>query len=495
VDDDCDGDTDEGVQLSFFADADGDGFGDPSQTTMACSAPAGFVSNGDDCDDTNFNINPSATEVCNGVDDDCDGIFETLDLVVDAGNDVAVCNGESAQLNATAAGGDGSYSFTWSPAQVLNDAAIPDPIASPGGSLSLEVTVTDGFGCSATDGLDFTVNALPIAEAGADAVFCENGPGALLDASSSQGADPLSFDWSNPVYLNAAGIASPLASPPNDTVFVLTVTDANGCSGMDTVLVFKRNAPDALVESNSPICTNEDLELGEVGGGAVAWAWTSPSGALLGGQFPVVQHALVEEGFYSLVITDANGCRDTSAFTVALSAGVAFAANFLTANVACEGDTVHFIEISQTTTLPDAFAWDFGDGSSSSERDPAHVYADAGSYLVSVVVSEGGCDNFSVEKEISINNCRPSGGEDGFLSYRISPNVSNGKFRLEVEMVERGDLLIEIVDLNGKVWQQLRRKDIIKMDETMTLTEPGVYFVSLRTVQGQKVLKVLVVRA
>ncbi|HEX6846813.1 MAG TPA: MopE-related protein [Chitinophagaceae bacterium] len=73
VDDDCDGQVDEGVTTTFYRDLDGDGFGNPAVTQQACSAPAGYVVNNTDCNDNNATIYPGATEVCNGVDDDCDG--------------------------------------------------------------------------------------------------------------------------------------------------------------------------------------------------------------------------------------------------------------------------------------------------------------------------------------------------------------------------------------------------------------------------------------
>ncbi len=72
IDDDCDTQTDEGVTNTYYADTDGDGFGDPAVTTQACSLPMGYVTDNTDCDDGNMNVNPGATEVCNGVDDDCD---------------------------------------------------------------------------------------------------------------------------------------------------------------------------------------------------------------------------------------------------------------------------------------------------------------------------------------------------------------------------------------------------------------------------------------
>ena len=90
LDDNCDGNVDEGVQLTFFTDADDDGFGDPNVTQLACTAPTGFVSDNTDCDDGNNQINSAATEVCNGVDDNCDGNIDEgvqLTFFADADDD------------------------------------------------------------------------------------------------------------------------------------------------------------------------------------------------------------------------------------------------------------------------------------------------------------------------------------------------------------------------------------------------------------------------
>jgi hypothetical protein len=73
IDDDCDGQIDEGVKNTYYRDADGDGYGNASVSTEACSAPTGYVSDHTDCDDANAAVNPGATEVYNGIDDDCDG--------------------------------------------------------------------------------------------------------------------------------------------------------------------------------------------------------------------------------------------------------------------------------------------------------------------------------------------------------------------------------------------------------------------------------------
>jgi hypothetical protein len=76
ADNDCDGKTDEPSATdaeTYYADADGDGYGTASYTTAACEAPTGYVDNDDDCDDADADSHPGGEEVCDGADNDCDG--------------------------------------------------------------------------------------------------------------------------------------------------------------------------------------------------------------------------------------------------------------------------------------------------------------------------------------------------------------------------------------------------------------------------------------
>jgi hypothetical protein len=75
IDNNCNGQTDENGNTTFYADNDNDGFGNPNITIVACNAPSGYVSNNGDCNDNNSNINPGAVEIPgNGIDEDCDGV-------------------------------------------------------------------------------------------------------------------------------------------------------------------------------------------------------------------------------------------------------------------------------------------------------------------------------------------------------------------------------------------------------------------------------------
>lgn len=72
-DNNCDGNIDEGVVTAFYADDDNDGFGNPGTLINSCTQPSGYVTNDNDCDDNNSALNPSAVEVCDNIDNNCNG--------------------------------------------------------------------------------------------------------------------------------------------------------------------------------------------------------------------------------------------------------------------------------------------------------------------------------------------------------------------------------------------------------------------------------------
>jgi len=78
VDNDCDArvDADADDARTVYADLDEDGFGDPGNPLDACEAPDGYLGDASDCDDGAASVNPDGVEVCNGVDDDCNGAVD-----------------------------------------------------------------------------------------------------------------------------------------------------------------------------------------------------------------------------------------------------------------------------------------------------------------------------------------------------------------------------------------------------------------------------------
>jgi len=83
LDNDCNGDVDDAATdaATWYVDDDGDGYGaaGTSDTMQACDQPAGYAATTDDCADDDFTVSPVAVELCDSVDNDCDGLTDIDD--------------------------------------------------------------------------------------------------------------------------------------------------------------------------------------------------------------------------------------------------------------------------------------------------------------------------------------------------------------------------------------------------------------------------------
>jgi len=82
VDNDCDGtiDNDDAIDaVTWYGDADGDGYGATTFVEVACDPPSLYVDNAEDCDDLDPSSYPGATELCDDADNDCDGTVDNTD--------------------------------------------------------------------------------------------------------------------------------------------------------------------------------------------------------------------------------------------------------------------------------------------------------------------------------------------------------------------------------------------------------------------------------
>lgn len=82
LDDNCNGETDEGERIYLMADHDGDGYGvlNADDTLIGCVPPEGFTTLEGDCNDGDGAVHPTATELCNLIDDDCNHYVDDGDV-------------------------------------------------------------------------------------------------------------------------------------------------------------------------------------------------------------------------------------------------------------------------------------------------------------------------------------------------------------------------------------------------------------------------------
>lgn len=151
IDDDCNGDPDNGMATRLlYPDGDGDGHGDGDGDSMlACPPVAGFAERFDDCDDSDPNVSPTAKEVCNGKDDNCDRRID---------NDAVTICGVGACASAPIPGCNMPCTPGTPTAEVCNqidddcDGTVDNSCTSgpvpPGGGVAVDGPVEDSGGCS-----------------------------------------------------------------------------------------------------------------------------------------------------------------------------------------------------------------------------------------------------------------------------------------------------------------------------------------------------------
>jgi hypothetical protein len=153
IDNDCDDRVDDGdptldvtTAPSWYLDDDGDSFGDPAVFEIQCLAPAPvFVLNADDCDDADVDVNPTAEEVCNRFDDDCDQRIDDSDSDIDPDTQSTWYRDGDGDGSGDAADTKLACWQPWFYVDNTEDCDDEDPILGPPAPWVLDGD-TDGFG-------------------------------------------------------------------------------------------------------------------------------------------------------------------------------------------------------------------------------------------------------------------------------------------------------------------------------------------------------------
>jgi hypothetical protein len=222
--------------------------------------------------------------------------------VVSAGADASLCTGDTIQLTSS---GDGIY--RWSPSTGLSCTDCPQPRAFPKATTTYHLLVTNSSGCSAVDSVTVTVNPLPVADAGRDTILC-SGADARLRASGGT-----SYAWSPAGGLSCTDCPDPVARPQVTTTYAVTVSNASGCSAIDSVKVTVLDLLQANAGADTTICSGESVRLEASDG--TAWQW-SPSVGLNCTDCRTPIASPLTTTTYHLVVTNAGGCSARDSVTV-----------------------------------------------------------------------------------------------------------------------------------------------------------------------------------
>ena len=332
----------------------------------------------------NTTYNVTLTDANNCVSTDNVTVDVVVALPVDAGPDVTVCSGETVQLN-----GSGAVNYSWDPNTGLNNPLIADPVFNGTTTTILELTGTDGAGCSATDQITITVNQTPVAnmiiDGGND--HCDGNP-VNFDASTSTGTiNTYLFDFGDQIVPpnTTSSLIAPsfLYAGPSDYTVSLVV-DNGTCA--DTTVEVVSVHPDPIADFSfvSP-CAGEAFDLTEessvVGDVLTTFVWDFGNGVYSGEQSP--NHSFVGDGTFNveLIVGTAGGCFDT--IVQAVEVKLTPILNFSVAD-ACIGAPSVFDNQSTPNDGTVVYNWALGDGNVSVDFLPFHTYASLGTYGVTL---------------------------------------------------------------------------------------------------------------
>lgn len=183
---------------------------------------------------------------------------------------------------------------------------------STAGTYTITLQACNGNGCNTTT--QTVTVAQPVASAGADVSVC-GGSSTTLSAGGG-GA----YQWQPASGLNCSSCQSPVATPAATTIYTVTVTDVNGCSASDAVVVTVFNV-NADAGANQMLCMGYSTTLNASGG--VTYSWTpADSLSCTTCASPVASPTVTTT--YTVTVTDINGCTatDTVQVTVNICTGI-----------------------------------------------------------------------------------------------------------------------------------------------------------------------------
>jgi len=303
--------------------------------------------------------------------------------VANAGSNATVCAGTSVSIGATAVTGD-TYSWTSSPTDAsITSTTSSNPTVTPTSTTSYTLTETiTSTGCSLSNPVTITVNALPAAAAGVNSTICA-GQSASIGGAAVSGS---SYTWvSNPSGFSTTA-SSASVSPATTTAYTITETNSNSCVASNSVTVTVNALPAALVASSSSICPGNTVSIGGTAVTGSSYSWVSnPTGFSSTSSNPSVSPTSTTS--YTLTEINANSCSASNSLTITVNPIPS--ANAGSPATICAGNS---IQIGGSAVLGNTYAWTATSGFTSTSSNPVVIPSTTTTYTLVESVSSG-CSN------------------------------------------------------------------------------------------------------
>ena len=231
----------------------------------------------------------------------------------------AVCSASSGNSASVPDAGPGA-SYAWTIANGIVTAGLGTNsitfTAGTSGSVTIDVTVTTGDGCSATGGADVVINPLPSATVTAPVAACASSAGNTASVADAGPAATYAWMIANGTITGGLGTRSVTftAGSAGSTTLGVTVTTASGCSAQGGASVAINAPPSAAITAPPAVCRNSAGNAASVpdAGGGATYAWTIFGGTITAGSGTrAVTFTAGPSGAVSLgvTVTSAAGCQ------------------------------------------------------------------------------------------------------------------------------------------------------------------------------------------
>jgi len=224
---------------------------------------------------TTARVYPTTTTTYKVVAVDTIGCRDSTSIVVNAialpavntMPDTTICSGHIITLNTSGTNGN---TYQWQPAKgIVSAATAISPQVSPAVTTLYTVIARNDHGCMAKDSVNVTVNISPTVTVSADSTICLEGKANITAVSSNA----IKYDWLPANGLDNTSSSIVVASPAATTSYSVKVTDINGCSAFDTVIISVIPKPAfGVTPGYKKICYGDTLALVATGGDTYRWS-------------------------------------------------------------------------------------------------------------------------------------------------------------------------------------------------------------------------------